>query len=135
MAWAFPHMPPQSPFNAAAELKNLLSNPPFFLLYFFPCLFNIGSYCNQLFQHNLQCVSGFPKPDFLHARRLPRWALEIMATKYLGYVYVLALALGCPLVLLPLQFTEGSCHLAQVCQSSAPLCLPGWEPPVVSHQV
>lgn len=44
-----------------------------------------------------------------------------MATKYLGCVYVLALALGCPLVLFPLQFTEGSCHLAQVCWSSAPL--------------
>lgn len=54
--------------------------------------------------------------------------------KYLGYVYALTLALGCPLVIFPLQFTQGWWHLAQVCPSSAPVRLPGWEPRVVSHQ-
>jgi len=55
--------------------------------------------------------------------------------KYLGYVYVLALTPGCPLVLFPLQFTPGHCHPAQVCPRGAPVLLPGWEPHVVSHQV
>lgn len=54
--------------------------------------------------------------------------------KYLGYVYVLALALDCPPVLFPLPLAQGCCPPAQVCPSSAPVLLPGWEPcgPTVS---
>lgn len=30
---------------------------------------------------------GSPKPDFPHSRKLPKWALEILVTKYLGCVF------------------------------------------------
>lgn len=120
---------------AVPPMQQNWRHPPLFFILFPLYLFKIGLCCNQLFQHNPQHVSGFSKPDLPHARMLPRWALEITAMKYVGYVYVLALALGCPLVLFPLQFNQGCCHLAQVCPSSAPVHLPGWEPRVVSHQV
>lgn len=80
---------------AVPPMQQNWRHPPLFFILFPLYLFKIGLCCNQLFQHNPQHVSGFSKPDLPHARMLPRWALEITAMKYVGYVYALALALGC----------------------------------------
>lgn len=145
VAQGHPEVPSHSPCSAVQNWTTAL----FFLwvffffflhrfVFFLLHVFRIVPCSNQPSQHNSISIPiplvpfwmffGSPKPDFLHTRKLPRWALEILVMKYLGCLSTVTK--------LPSSFISTAVH-SRLLPSSPGLskqCFPGWEPHVAQYQ-